>query len=247
MTAAQGEPVGLIPAAYLIGSIPFGLIVGLSRGVDPRKAGSGNIGATNVGRLLGRKFFAIVFALDLLKGMIPTLAAGAIQRFKADDAGAYGLWLSVGFAAILGHMFSLFLRFKGGKGVATSTGVMLGVFPYYTLAGIAGAITWFIVFRICRYVSLASIIGAFGFTIAYAGLGLAFRWDIFGRQLPLLLFAMLISVMILVKHRTNLLAALRRGTENRIGEKKPDPDVSGLGKTLGEAACASASAKADPT
>src|SRR5665213_1736574 len=102
MTSAQISLLALVPAAYLAGSVPFGLIVGLSRGVDPRKAGSGNIGATNVGRLLGRKFFAIVFTLDLLKGLLPTLAAGVVLHFAAADAMSYALWLSVGFAAILG-------------------------------------------------------------------------------------------------------------------------------------------------
>src|SRR3954452_15395809 len=111
--------LALVPIAYLIGSIPFGLIVGLSRGVDPRTAGSGNIGATNLGRLLGGKFFALVFTLDLLKGLVPTVDAGQIFR-GMPDALHYILWLLVGFAAIAGHMFSIFLGFKGGKGVATS-------------------------------------------------------------------------------------------------------------------------------
>src|SRR3954447_9865163 len=111
----------LIPVAYLLGSVPFGLIVGLAKGVDPRAAGSGNIGATNVGRLLGGKYFAIVFTLDLLKGLLPMLAAGACIGASARDTNTYLLWLAVGFATILGHMFSLFLKFTGGKGVATST------------------------------------------------------------------------------------------------------------------------------
>src|SRR5438552_15445688 len=105
----------LIPIAYLIGSIPFGLIVGLSKGVDPRQAGSGNIGATNVGRLLGGKFFALVFTLDLLKGLLPMLAAGWIVRrinssgSAMDPRALYCLSLLVGFAAICGHVFTTFL------------------------------------------------------------------------------------------------------------------------------------------
>src|SRR5688572_5910097 len=111
----------LIPIAYLIGSIPFGLIVGKSRGVDPRKAGSGNIGATNVGRLLGKRYFFLVFTLDLLKGLVPMLLASAIVHRipeAARDRGVHLLWLLVGFAGVLGHMFSAFLKFTGGKGVA---------------------------------------------------------------------------------------------------------------------------------
>src|SRR5438309_10454749 len=106
--------LALIPVAYLLGSVPFGLVVGLSKGIDPRTAGSGNIGATNVGRLLGKKYFAIVFALDLLKGLLPTLAAGIILRAVTHDeptARVFVMWLLVAFAAIAGHMFSLFLKF----------------------------------------------------------------------------------------------------------------------------------------
>src|SRR5688500_3543146 len=135
MSAAQ--QVGLlIPIAYVLGSIPFGLIVGKSKGVDPRTAGSGNIGATNVGRLLGKRFFLLVFLLDLLKGMLPMLAAKWILRDAPEEPKTYLLWLLVGFTAILGHMFSLFLGFKGGKGVATSSGVVLGLFPYFTIPGV---------------------------------------------------------------------------------------------------------------
>src|SRR4051812_13058906 len=114
MSAAQQVSL-LIPVAYLLGSIPFGLIVGKSKGVDPRKAGSGNIGATNVGRLLGKKFFALGFPLPRLKGLLPMLAPASVLRGEARDRRTYVLWLAVGFAAIAGHMFSLFLGFKGGK------------------------------------------------------------------------------------------------------------------------------------
>jgi len=120
----------LIPAAYFVGSVPFGLIVGLSRGVDVRTAGSGNIGATNVGRLLGKQFFFLVFFLDMLKSLVPmAIASWIVSRIpEADrDWTLYLLWLLVGFAAVIGHMFSAFLGFKGGKGVATSAGVVAGV------------------------------------------------------------------------------------------------------------------------
>src|SRR4030095_12718847 len=104
MTAAQQVAL-LVPIAYVLGSIPFGLIVGKSKGVAPRKPGSGNIGATNVGRLLGKKYFAIVFVLDLLKGLVPMLAAAAVLRHQVPNRQTYVLWLAVGFAAIVGHMF----------------------------------------------------------------------------------------------------------------------------------------------
>src|SRR5687767_16029275 len=108
MTPVQRVAV-LVPVAYVLGSIPFGLMVGRMKGVDPRTAGSGNIGATNVGRLLGKRFFLLVFLLDLLKGMLPMLAATWMLRAAPEEPKKFLLWLVVGFTAILGHMFSLFL------------------------------------------------------------------------------------------------------------------------------------------
>src|SRR5688572_17508185 len=117
---------------YLLGSVPFGLLVGLARGVDVRASGSGNIGATNVGRVLGGKFFVLTFILDLLKSLLPMLLATWLLRRQLGPPDTYAtrhylLWLTVGFAAVVGHMFPVFLRFKGGKGVATSAGFMLGL------------------------------------------------------------------------------------------------------------------------
>src|SRR3954471_1765819 len=94
--------------SYFLGSIPFGLLVGLAKGIDVRKSGSGNIGATNVARLLGGRFFALVFSLDLLKGMLPVLAAGFLLHWSPADLSGYVLWLVIGFGAIAGHMFSVF-------------------------------------------------------------------------------------------------------------------------------------------
>src|ERR1700691_6261496 len=126
----------LIPTAYVVGSIPFGLIVGKAKGIDPRTSGSGNIGATNLGRLLGARYFALVFTLDLLKGALPSLAAGAVISFRIEDRQSCLLWIAVAAAAVLGHVFSLFLKLKGGKGVATTAGVFLGIYPYFTFAGL---------------------------------------------------------------------------------------------------------------
>ena len=214
MTAAQ-KIFLLIPAAYVLGSVPFGLIVGKSKGVDPRTAGSGNIGATNVGRLLGKRFFLLVFLLDLLKGMLPMLAATWILRAAPEEPNKFLLWLLVGFTAILGHMFSLFLGFKGGKGVATSSGVVLGLFPYYTVPGLLCLALWFVTFKASRYVSLASIVAALAFPVLYAGIGLARGWPVVGGQWPLLAFAVLMALMIVWKHRSNI-ARLRSGTEHRF-------------------------------
>jgi acyl phosphate:glycerol-3-phosphate acyltransferase len=215
MTTPQLIALALVPLAYLGGSVPFGLLVGLARGVDPRKAGSGNIGATNVARLLGARFFAVVFTLDLLKGMLPMLVAAAVLRRPDLAAIDYLLWLGVGLAAILGHMFSLFLRFQGGKGVATSAGVMLGLFPYFTWPGLAAIGAFAVIFMLTRYVSVASMGAAVFFPGAYVLVGLWRGWPIVGQQLPLLIFSLLIAVLIVYKHRANI-GRLMAGTESRV-------------------------------
>lgn len=214
----------LVPVAYLLGSIPFGLIIGLANGVDPRKAGSGNIGATNVGRLLGAKFFVYVFLLDMFKAMIPTAAASWVvlhfgQQAVHPTLQVILLHLLVGFAAIFGHMCSLFMGFKGGKGVACGAGVALGFYPSFTIPGLIVLVVWGILFAITRYVSVASIIAAILFPITYLALGLYRGWPVFTSQLPLLLFAILIGAMVVYRHRSNI-ARLRAGTENRFVSKK---------------------------
>src|SRR5207248_2043359 len=146
---------------------------------------SGNIGATNVGRLLGGKYFALVFTLDLLKSLLPTAAAGVIIGRAEPDARTYLLWLLVGFAAFVGHMCPIFLRFHGGTGVPTIAGVLLGIFPYYTSPGLIAIGLWLLIFLALRYVSVASMVGTVTFAILYMGIGIAAGWDVFGRQLPL--------------------------------------------------------------
>jgi glycerol-3-phosphate acyltransferase PlsY len=218
----------LVPIAYVVGSVPFGLMVGKWKGVDPRTAGSGNIGATNVGRLLGKRFFFVVFLLDLLKGMLPMLAAGALLRAaggEIHDPKLYALWLFVGFAAIIGHMFSLFLGFKGGKGVATSSGVILGLFPYFTVPGVVALAVWAVVLKGTRYISIASILAALVFPVVYVLIALVLGWPVFGEQWPLLAFAVLVAAMIVYKHRSNI-ARLRAGTEPRYDEPRPAASVA---------------------
>lgn len=212
--AVETRLLVLIPISYLIGSIPFGLIVGLMHGVDVRKAGSGNIGASNVGRLLGKRAYALVLLLDMAKGMVPVIAATVIARGEPSSMSLYLLWVAVAAAAVCGHMFSLFLKFKGGKGVATSGGVMLGLWPYYTFPGFI-AITAYLIFRYgTRYVSVGSIAAAVSFPISYLSIALCFHWKPFGSQLPLLICSLMVSSAVIIKHRSNL-ARLRAGTENR--------------------------------
>ena len=216
MTTVQ-ELLTLLPVAYLMGSVPFGLIIGLAKGIDPRKAGSGNIGATNVGRLLGGKYFGYVFTLDFLKGLIPALVASWIvhRHQGAPDTTIYLLWLAAGFATILGHMFSAFLKFKGGKGVATSAGVMVGIFPDYTLAAGVVLLVWGVSFAITRIISLSSMLGAVAFPFVYVAACMLRGQPVLGDRWPLLAFAVLVAVMVVVKHRTNI-ARLRAGTEPRM-------------------------------
>ena len=210
----------LIAATYLLGSVPFGLLVGWAKGLDVRKAGSGNIGATNVGRLLGRQYFFLVFLLDLLKSLVPMLLGTWIALHAWSNltrtSTTYILWLMVGLAAIFGHMFSIFLGFKGGKGVATSAGVMLGLWPFYTVPAVFAICAFLIALSATRYMSVASIVGAITFPIFYLLIALNRNWDPLGRQLPLLVAGLVMAVFLVYKHRGNI-ARLRAGTENRLG------------------------------
>ena len=214
----------LVPAAYLLGSIPFGLLIALAKGKDPRLLGSKNIGATNVARALGGvRWFLLVFGLDMLKGLLPMLAAAAVVRHYlggAADWVTYVLWLLVGVGAILGHVFSVFLGFKGGKGVSTSCGVMLGLFPYFTWPGLVAMGVWIVLFAAKRMVSLASIVAAMAFPVAFVALGLLHVGYSFStQQVPLLVFALLLAAMIVYRHRENI-ARIRAGTESRFVRKE---------------------------
>ncbi len=205
----------LIASSYLLGSIPFGLLVGLFKGIDPRKAGSGNIGATNVGRLLGGKYFALVFCLDMLKSLVPMLLAGFILRHSTLLAQDYFLWLCIGFAAFLGHLFPIFIGFRGGKGVSTSAGILLGLWPYYTLPGMTAIAVFISVFFATRYISAASLTASVLFPVIYLAFAVIGDWEPFGRQFPLLVFSVLIGGLVVFKHRGNI-ARLRAGTENKF-------------------------------
>ena len=142
---------GLIVAAYLAGSVPFSFLVARARGIDLRTVGSGNIGGANVWRSAGFGPFLVAAALDMLKGLLPTLAAVRLLP------GHYIAIVLVGIAAILGHTFSLFLNFKGGKAVATSGGVLLVIAPLLVLVGL---IAWVIAFLISRISSVGSLTAA---------------------------------------------------------------------------------------
>ena len=191
----------LTALSYIIGSIPFGLLISKAKGVDIRKQGSGNIGATNVLRCLGKPLGITCFVLDALKGFLP---AKLFPILGLTDP-TFGILF--GTAAILGHNFPVFLNFKGGKGVATSAGVLLGVAP---LAVAVGMLTWVIIFYTSGYVSLGSIIAALaviaiGWTAGYG--------SVIATALTLL------GALTIYRHRENI-KRLAAGTENKFQKKK---------------------------
>ncbi|HSW01778.1 MAG TPA: glycerol-3-phosphate 1-O-acyltransferase PlsY [Sedimentisphaerales bacterium] len=209
--------VVFIAVAYLLGSIPFAFLIAQAHGKDLRTIGSGNIGATNLARALGRKWGYICFALDALKAFIPMVALPAVAG-RPDNPALLALWLAVGIAAILGHVYPVTLGFKGGKGVATSFGVALGLWPYFTIAGLIALVVWVVVVLIWRYVSLASICGAVAFPVALvAGILIVPAWTA-SSLWPLLIAAVAIPTMVIVRHRENV-KRLLAGTESKIRDK----------------------------
>jgi len=208
-------------AAYLVGSIPFGVVIARSRGIDLRARGSGNIGATNVGRVMGPRWGVLCFVLDTLKGFLPVLVVGLHVRASGRSVPAIvdqAAWLAVGFAVIAGHVFSLYLRFRGGKGVATSLGLLLGFFPYFTWAGLAALAVWILTVLIWRYVSLASVAAATAFPLLFVLVCILAGWSVLDIW-PLLAFAVVVAALVVVRHRSNI-ARLLAGTENRIGHAR---------------------------
>ena len=186
----------LIIGAYLLGSVPTGLLLAKALGVNIRESGSGNIGATNVYRTVGRKLGIITLIGDCLKGLIPVLLAKSL--------GLPDVWVAaIGLAALLGHVFTIFLGFKGGKGVATALGVFLGTSPLSVLVALvvfaAVLYTW-------RYVSLASIVAAALIPVMV--------WLIDGKQ-ELLVMALAIAAVVIFRHQENIIR-LRAGTENKF-------------------------------
>lgn len=207
--------------AYLLGAIPFGLLIGLTRGVDIREHGSRNIGATNAGRVLGRKWGYLCLILDVLKGFIPALAARYVLLDEPADSLMLLAWILVGVAAVLGHMLPVYLKFRGGKGVATTVGVALGIFPYYTVAMSVALLLYAVVRFSTGLVSLGSLTIAVAFPAAFF-VYVGFRSDVsLAGYWPLAAVAVLLGVLIIAGHRSNI-ARLLRGEEFRIGADKSE-------------------------
>jgi glycerol-3-phosphate acyltransferase PlsY len=187
---------------YLLGSIPFGYIMARARGIDIREHGSGNIGATNVTRTIGKGAGVFVFICDASKGLAAVQFGTLLTHHTtAEIVGA--------ICAIVGHNFPVWLKFKGGKGIATSAGALIGLVPYPTLVA---ALVWAAVFFTTRYVSLASIAAAISLPLAVWGL---IHFAHHGNMI-LVWFSVLVAVLAVWRHRGNI-ARLLNGTENRFG------------------------------
>ena len=197
---SDAASIALVAAAYFMGSIPFGLLIGKKMGIDVRGVGSGNIGATKVARNLGKKVGALVLLLDALKAAIPTFVAKMLVSRGELSIEFLAL---VAIAAIIGHCYPVWLRFRGGKGVATSLGVFLVIDP--ALAGIGIAI-FAVLYLAFRTASIGSIAAAVAFP--------ALLWA-FERPMPLVDLGIAGALIIVVKHRTNILRVFR-GEENRV-------------------------------
>lgn len=202
--------------AFLAGSVPTGYLIARSKGIDIRKHGSGNIGATNVGRVLGRKLGLICFALDVLKGLLPTLVMGIVLgtlgTLAVPPADAWA-WLGVMAMTVLGHLFTPWLGFKGGKGVATSLGALLGVAPALALPCLLAFAVWIGSLRIWAMVGLSSVLAA-----SCLPVGVALLFIVAGQtdaMAPFLVITLALAVLVIVKHRENL-RRIARGTEPRV-------------------------------
>jgi acyl phosphate:glycerol-3-phosphate acyltransferase len=202
----------IILISYLFGSIPAGYLAGRVAGVDIRKSGSGNIGATNVTRILGKSYGYPVFAIDFLKGLAAVRMSILIAKhaqFPGISTEVIGIVAAV--SCVIGHAFPVWLRFKGGKGVATSAGALFGLMP---VAVLIGAAIWIIIFQLTRYVSVASIAAAVALPIIiFVMISLNQT-----HATALLYFAIFLAAVVILRHRSNL-SRLAHGTEPRFKRK----------------------------
>jgi len=208
----------LIPLlGFLLGSIPFGLILGKLKGIDIREHGSGNIGATNLFRTLGKNIGITCLLLDFIKGFIPVLIA---TKLAPDNTTGQTIEVVTALAAILGHNYSPWIGFKGGKGIATSGGAIAALMPPVALGMLI--LIFIVVTKVTKYVSVGSIATA----IALPLLSFWGSWH-HGKiadgswNKPLFIFSLIAGAMAIWKHRTNLVR-LRAGTEHKIGQKKKE-------------------------
>jgi glycerol-3-phosphate acyltransferase PlsY len=200
------EFAAVVIGSYLIGSIPSGLVIGKLKGIDVREYGSGNIGTTNVLRTLGARYGALVLIADVFKGVIAVLIARYIIGSPMSE-------MAAGFAAVAGHDWSVFLKFKGGRGVATSLGGILPMAMWAPLAAVAGVVIFIALSALTRYVSLASITGSLSAVVAMAVfMGMdRVPWEY-------LVYIVVVVALIIFQHRDNI-SRLLSGTESKLGQK----------------------------
>ncbi|MBI2807175.1 MAG: glycerol-3-phosphate 1-O-acyltransferase PlsY [Planctomycetes bacterium] len=194
--------------AYLIGAIPFGFLIARMRGVNIFEHGSGNIGATNVGRILGKPLGFLVFVLDCTKGAIPVALASALAPLFTTDLWTRGyVEVAAGLTAFLGHLFPVYLKFRGGKGVATGLGAVSILLPLPTVIAFA---VWAVVLCATRFMAVASIVAVLVLCATHLRLPSSWDWEE-----PRTWFCLIAGTLVIVKHRDNL-GRLVRGTENQI-------------------------------
>ena len=217
----SSEWIASIIIAFATGSIPFGVLIARAHGINLRDVGSGNTGATNVSRALGRGWGFGCFLLDAAKGAGPVLVSGFLGGTLGSspaelDPGAEWGWILVGMAAMLGHIYSPFLRFKGGKGVATAFGAFGAMWPLMTLPIIAAGVAFLVVKLASGYMSLASILAGWAMPLAVVVIAVLEEGATIGTTVPPLLIGMVIASLVTWRHRSNI-ARLRAGTEPRSG------------------------------
>ncbi|TVQ33845.1 MAG: glycerol-3-phosphate acyltransferase [Phycisphaeraceae bacterium] len=212
MSAEAGWILWIV-VGYVAGSIPFGLIIGLMRGVDPRAVGSGNIGATNVWRVVGRPFGMLCFALDLAKGFAPVFIAGWTMGALGAVLSGAGLapaqawwWLAVMGAPIVGHIYPVWLRFRGGKGVATGFGATLGVWPAMALPALGALVVWIVCRRLTRNVGFSSSVAAALFPVFFLAMEAGgLLGDLSGgAKAAFLIVSGALAALVIWRHRENL-------------------------------------------
>jgi len=206
--------------AYLLGSVPTGFLAGKARGIDIRVVGSGNIGATNVFRALGTVAGVLVMLADALKGWLAVMVFSrlSVDWFLSSPSASRqeGMAILAGLCAVLGHNYTCWLRFKGGKGIATSAGVLAALVPYSLLIIL---VIWLVVMAVSRYVSLASVCASFALPFA--------TW-LTGRSATLVVVTAAMAALAIWKHRANL-RRLAAGTEHRFGKPR---ESDSAGRTI---------------
>jgi glycerol-3-phosphate acyltransferase PlsY len=199
--------------AYLLGSIPFGYIMAKAKGIDIRSVGSGNIGATNAMRVLGKPAGIFVLLMDALKGFAAVWLAGVLVKQFNPCVETEALRVVAGIGAVLGHNYTCWLKFKGGKGIATTAGVYLALAPWVLLIAL---LVFLIAVASSRYISVGSIAGAVAVVVAV--------WVMMPQNLFLCIVTTALGALAIYKHKSNI-QRLMAGTENRFGQKKT-PEVT---------------------